>query len=492
MAKKKVPNQPCKSPESFGSANAPRHAIVAVLKTAPATRCLSRTLLGMVTGLMGVTAFLQAERAPVDWQFSGEIRGRYETLDGQFRSNKNGGDQGFFMRSLFHLKAVGEKWAAGIEIQDSRSYLTDSGSAISGSYVNTADFLQVYVQLPVADFLGSDYRGTVKIGRQTVSIGSKRQIERVSFANVIKNYTGAHLSLKNSKKDEWHAFVVSPLDRQPNRFDQILDNEHELDKEQFNRIIYALHYRKADAFPELLPDTWAEGFVYGLYERDAHGNESPNRRYLTPGFRIYRQKSPNTWNYDIEGALRFGSRRASSRPTDTTDLDVFASMLLLRIGYTFDHPWQPNLAFQWYWASGDDNPNDGNFDQYERLFGGRRTDLNNTSLHGPLTPANLSAPGLRLEMVPTRKTTFRVTYSAAFLASETDAFIIGRQRDPLGQSGSFLGHVFDSRFTYDLTNRWELETGASLFLHREFTKNNPQAPDPDQTIFGYLQLAYRF
>jgi len=49
---------------------------------------------------------------------------------------------------------------------------------------------------PRADNLPSviDYDGTshLTLGRQTVSIGSKRQIERVSYANVIKSYNGVH------------------------------------------------------------------------------------------------------------------------------------------------------------------------------------------------------------------------------------------------------------------------------------------------------------
>ncbi len=442
--------------------------------------------------LGGALSVLAAQDKPLEWQIDGEVRGRYENLDGQFRSNRSENDQGLFFRSLLHIKAVGDNWAAGVELQDSRSYLTDSGSAISNSYINPVDVLQAYLQLRITGFFGSDYYGNLKLGRQTISIGSKRQIERVTFANVIKNYTGAYLRLKNDQADEWHVFLASPLERFPGDRDELLDNRVELDQEEFNRLIGGMHFRKANTFPEILPNVWGELFVYGLHERDDFGNENPNRRYLTPGFRLYRSAKPGQANFDIEGALRFGTRRASSDPADTIDLDVFASMLLLRVGYMFNHPWKPNLAAQYYWASGDDNPDDGDFDQYERLFGGRRTDLNNTSLHGPLTPANLSAPGLRFEMVPTDQTTFRVTHSAAFLASKTDSFIIGRQRDPLGKSGSFLGHVFDSRFTYQFSGRWELELGASLFLHGEFTKNNPQAPDSDQTAFSYAQFSFKF
>ena len=72
-----------------------------------------------------------------DWlSISGEVRARYETLDGQFRSGRTGGDQGLFLRSLLKLEAQKDGYVLGGELQDSRSYLTDSGSAISSSYIN--------------------------------------------------------------------------------------------------------------------------------------------------------------------------------------------------------------------------------------------------------------------------------------------------------------------------------------------------------------------
>lgn len=432
--------------------------------------------------------------AVADWlSLHGEFRARYESLNGQFRSNYTGSDQGLFFRSLIHAEAVEEGYAIGVELQDSRSYLTDSGSAISSSYVNPIDFLQVYVRLPIEGIWNDEFNGGLTLGRQTVSIGSKRQIERPSYANVIRAYTGAHLDLSNSDGDEFHAILLVPSERLSRQRDDVESNRPVFDEEQFERLIWGLHYRENDAFPEHLSSVWAEAFVYGLYERDALGGETANRRYVTPGFRLFRKPQLGQWNFDIEGALRFGSRRTTSNPDDKTDLDVFATQLLIRIGYTFEHPWEPNLAFQYYWASGDDDPDDGRYGQYERLFGSRRTDLNNTSLHGPLTPANLSAIGGRLEMKPTDRTTCRLTYSAAFLASKTDSFVVGRQRDPSGNSGSFIGHEIDSRFTYDIVpKQLTLEMGASALIHGEFTETNPQAPDSGDTYFGYSQLTYKF
>lgn len=443
--------------------------------------------------LLLLNGALLAEPTPNWLKIDGESRARYESLDGQFRSNYNGSDQGLFFRSLVHVEAEKEGYAIGIELQDSRSYLTDSGSAISSSYINPVDFLQAYIRLPVEDLINGEFDGGLTLGRQTVSIGSKRQIERPSYANVIRSYTGAHLSLTNDQADEFHAVLVVPVERLSKDRADVENNRPVFDEEEFERIIWGFHYRKSDALPEHLADLWTEAFVYGLYERDALGGETPNRRYITPGLRLYREAEPGRWNFDIEGALRVGSRRATSNPADTNDLDVFASQLLVRIGYTFDHSWEPNVAFQYYWASGDKDPNDGNYDQYERLFGSRRTDLNNTSLHGPLTPANLNSLGVRFEMSPTERTSCRLTYSAAFLASKTDAFVVGKQRDPSGNSGSFIGHEIDTRFTYDLLpKRLILELGASALLHGEFTKTNPQAPDPDNTYFGYSQVTFKF
>ena len=173
------------------------------------------------------------------------------------------------------------------------------------------------------------------------------------------------------------------------------------------------------------------------------------------------------------------------------DLDVFASQLLARVGYTFDAPWRPRVALQWYWASGDEDPDDDRFDQYERLFGGRRTDLNNTSIHGPLTPANLSAPGVRMDVKPGRRWDARLHYSAAFLASATDSFVIARLRDPSGDSGRFMGHTLDARARYwVIPDSLQMEIGASAFIFGDFTQSVPEGPDDERTLFAYTQLTF--
>jgi hypothetical protein len=168
-------------------------------------------------------------------------------------------------------------------------------------------------------------------------------------------------------------------------------------------------------------------------------------------------------------------------------------MLYAALGYSFDAPWQPRLALEYYFASGDEDPDDLAFDQYERLFGSRRTDLNNTSIHGPLTPANLSAPGLRVQVTPSERWDGWFQYHAAFLASSTDSWVIARLRDPTGQSGDFIGHALDARARYWVVpDSLRFEIGASALAFGEFARNAPGTPGGSGTLFGYAQLTFDF
>ncbi|MEL7490119.1 MAG: alginate export family protein [Pseudomonadota bacterium] len=429
-----------------------------------------------------------------DWlRVSGETRLRYEALDGQFRAGRTGGDQGFFIRSLLLTEADTGAVTFGVELQDSRAYLTDSGTPLTTSLVNPLDVLQAYARVKAPGLLGAGSRTDLILGRQTVNIGSRRQIARFGYANVIRNFTGAHAVSKNDRGDELHIVLVSPLGRAPTLRSELDNNVLRFDREQFGRRVWGLHYRRADIALLSAPDLWGELFVYGLNEEDTDRVATPNRQYVTPGFRLFRKPKAGRWDIDLEGALRLGTRRATSDAGDTQDLKVRASSLMARAGYTFDAPWRPRVALQYFWASGDEDPDDDRFDQYERLFAARRTDLNHTGLHGPLTFTNLSAPGVRLDVKPTARTDARLHYSAAFLASDTDTFTVSRLRDASGQSGDFAGHAIDMRARARvLPGNLVLEVGASAFVFGEFTKATRADPRVNRTLYAYLQATASF
>lgn len=430
-----------------------------------------------------------------DWlTLSGEARVRYESLDGQFRAGRDGSDQLLLLRTLLLAEADTGPVSFGIELQDSRTYLGDAGTPLSSSFTNPLDVLQLYARFDdLPGLLGGNAKSQLILGRQTVSIGSKRQIERVEYANVIRSYTGAHFISEADRGDELHLIYVVPTARFPNSRPDLDDNRLSGDEEQWGRRIWGVHYRRADILPGAVPDLWGEVFVYGLKEEDTEDFQTPDRSYVAPGFRLYRKPKVGQWDIDLEAALRRGTRYATSNPADTQSLNVDAAMMIAALGYTFDAPWQPRLSLEYYYASGDEDPNDLAFDQHERLFGGRRTDLNNTSIHGPLTPANLSAPGFRVQVKPDNRWDGWFQYHAASLASETDSWVIARLRDPTGRSGDFVGHALDARARYWVVpDSLRLEIGASGLIYGAFPKNVPGGPEGDGTLFGYAQLTLTF
>jgi hypothetical protein len=426
-----------------------------------------------------------------DWlSVAGEVRARYETLGGQFRSGGGGGDQILVLRSLALVEADAGALALGVEFQDSRAYLDDPGTPLSPSVVNPLDVLQAYIRFDFQDPPGFE-EASLTLGRQTLSIGSQRVLERVDMANVISSFSGLYWRGITTHGDEVHVTAFVPTARLPDDRASIDDNRLSGDEEQWGRTGWGLHWRDRN-FADVR-DLWAELYVYGLHEQDASSAPTPNRDYLQPGVRLWRAASPGVVDFEVEAARRTGSRRQSSAPGDITDLKVDAAMLYAHAGFTFDHPWRPRIALDYYYASGDSDPLDGRYEQFERLFGSRRTDLGNTGIHGPLTPANINAPGWRIEIAPGARIDARLAYKAAFLAEPRDAWVDARLVDPRGLSGSFIGHAWDFRSRLWLVAQsLRMEVGASALTPGEFAKRAPGGPRPAHTLFGYVQMTQSF
>ena len=433
-----------------------------------------------------------------DWlTLRGEARARYETLDGQFRAGGKGSDQVLAYRTLLLAEAnlAGlelPQVTLGFEIQDSRLELDDAGTPLSTSNVNAVDVLQAYMRFDLDGALGQK-DVSLTLGRQTLDIGSRRVLERVEMANVIFSYTGAYWRSVSARGSEWHVVYVSPVGRLPSTFPELASNEVVADKEEWGRVFWGAHYRHPKALEALVPDTWIEGFIYRLKERDTRDFPTPNRNYVQPGFRVFRAPKEGRSDFEVEASWRTGSRRATNATTDLRDLDVNAWTLHAHWAWNFKSDWNWRAAVDYDFASGDKSPTDGRFDRYERLFGGRRTDLGNTGIHGPLTPANINAPGARVEFGPSKKLDFRISYKAAYLARATDLWSDGRLQDPMGRSGRFIGHSWDSRTRYWVvpgTVRGEI--GASALFPGRFAKTAPNAPKQGRTLFGYAAVVVTF
>lgn len=449
------------------------------------------------TGTLAAAALIAAPAAALEVgpvRISGETRARYESLQGQFRAGRTGGDQGLYTRTLVLAEVDAGPVTLGAEMQDSRAWGTDSGSPLTASLVNPADLMQAYVRFATPDPFDAAGKAVLKLGRQTLDIGSRRVMERVEFANVISSFTGAYWSTRQPGGHEIHALIVVPVSFRPTDQASLLDNRPQGDEEEWGRTIWGVHYRRANALPALASGVWAEASLYGFRDEDRDDLQTPDRRYLQPNLRLFRAPAANRrWSFDLDVFHRSGTRRGTSTPADRRDLDVAAWKFHANIGYQFDAPWSPLIRLDWDYASGDDEPTDASFDQYERLIGSRRTDLGNTGIHGPFQYQNINAPGGRIEVRPTARLDARVAYKAAHLASARDGWAGAGVRDPSGHSGTFLGHAFDWRARYWLApERVRLEVGGALLLRGAFAKSAPNAARAGDSVYGYGQVTATF
>ncbi len=428
-----------------------------------------------------------------DWlSLEGDARQLYESIDGQFRAGGSGGDQALSFRTLLRAEADTGRVTFGLELQDSRVYLDDSGTPLSGSAVNAFEALQIYAEIDLDGAFGQK-DASLKLGRQTLGFGSQRVVERTNSSNAIASFTGAYWSSRNARNDEWHAFYVSPVGVRPSDHAAQGDNEISADEEEWGRRFWGLHYRRANAFGDAFPVTHAEIFLYGLKERDTSAVAAPNRDYLQPGVRVHRARARAAWDFDVEGSYRTGTRRASSSATDVTDLDVDAWTVHAHVGYTFDHPWCWRISADYDYATGDERPGDDRFDQYDRLFGSRRTDLGYTGLFGPLSPANLDAPGFRVEVTPSARLDAVVAYKAARLESARDTWIGANVRDATGASGRSIGQLVDARLRYWIVpDSVRFETGVSILSLGRFARDAPNASGQGDARAVYVQLTQSF
>jgi len=429
----------------------------------------------LCAALLGVLA---PAAAAAEWlTLSGETRLRYESLDGQYRALRSGSDQLVAVRTLGKATATFDPAAFVVELHDARTYLDDAGTPLSTSFVNTFDVLQAYAAVEHGPH-------RLRLGRFTLDIGSRRFAERNDFRNTINAFTGIHWHADWNGAAYLDAFYTAPVRKRPFDPESLADNEFEADDQMSGRRFWGVHWRR----PDLFGDVQGEVFVYGLNEEDRSNWPTPDREVFAPGGRLWRKPQQGGWDFDLEGAYRFGSRSATLAVNDRSELDVRAYMLHGEVGYTFERPWNPRISVEYDVASGDDDPTDGDYGRYERFYGTRRGDLGNTSIHGPLTRSNVSVPGVRFSFAGPRWDG-RVHFQWTSLDAGRDTWIQAILRDPSGQSGTFLGHTLDGRVRYWLQpGRLRLEFGGSVLWFGEFAESVPGGPEGERTLYGFLQI----
>ncbi|XBQ15442.1 MAG: alginate export family protein [Oceanicaulis sp.] len=398
--------------------------------------------------------------------FEGSTRVRYETLSAPFRAGRQGSDQQLSWRT----RILGEYDAGavtfGIEGFDSRAYLTDDGSFLSSTAINTLDVLQAYVRL-------DHEKGALQAGRFVMNVGSRRLAGENSFRNWPSAFEGVRGEYALSDDLTFEAFYTAPVERRPGDRAALLDNDQEFDEADWDTRFWAAHLTHGNLFSGVD----GEVYLFGL-------NEDGGDDLYTLGGRLERGAEAGAFDFDLELMWQTGETGAG--------LDVSAANLHAEAGYSFAGAWSPRLSAQLIYATGDENPADAEFNRFDRLYGLRRGQLGQTGIMGPLDIENIVALGGRLE-VARGPVTAHVLLQTVSLASDTDRWRRAGLRDVTGGSGDHVGEVIDTRLRWWIApDRLRLEAGAAVLFKGEFAKTAPGAPDDDTPVYSYLMLTKYF
>lgn len=412
--------------------------------------------------------------------FTAEQRARYETLDGQFRAGRRGGDQAIAFRTLIKAEADFDPVRFLTELMDSRQVLADTGSALNTGTVDSFALLQAHL----AWDMSPDSR--LRIGRMTQNLGGRRLVARNAYRNTINTFTGMDwLWQPDDGPFTLHAFYLLPVRRLPGDLPSLRDNDIQFDQEDFRQQFWGLR-----ALMNERPfNSRLELYTYGLHE-DPSWRRGRGRKLFTHGFRLNRAPAKGRFDFDLESALQWGqSRLAAAGPR----LEHLAWFGHASVGYTFDAPWKPRLRLAYDHASGDANPSDGRNQRFDTLFGARRFEYGPTGLYGAIARSNLHSPEVRLTLKPHAKVDFRLAHRGVWLASSKDAWTSSGVQDVSGASGHHVGQQVEASLRWKvIPDRFELETGLAHFFAGSFLDRAPNATGQGDTSYGYFQTTLRF
>jgi hypothetical protein len=429
-----------------------------------------------------------------EWlRFSGQLRLRGEALRAQFRALPGLERSDYFavqrtsLRSDIDLAPLHLPLSATVELLDARHYGAGTGSVMNNTIVNPLDVLQAYIDLdPDLSRVGGE-DNTLRVGRETMDLGSRRLVARNRFRNSINSFDGIHWLWRGRDDAEFDAFYTLPVQIEPRNFERaaLLDNEMQWDKQRTDISFWGAFYAQDIGYERIR----AEGYFYGL---DESAPFTRQRQLYTPGFRLVRERRSGQFDHELESAIQFGESRLLASPTGARDLDHLAWFTHASVGYTFDAPFNPNLRLAWDYASGDRNPNDGDNGRFDTLFGARRFEYGPTGIYGAIARSNLNSPEIRLSVEPSERTDAFLAWRGVWLAEARDAWVPAGVVDRSGAAGTEVGHQFEGRIRWNVFPRsLLLEIGGALLISGRFQKDAPNGQNRD-TYYAYAQMVWTF
>lgn len=404
-----------------------------------------------------------------------ENRTRFEVYDQPWRPSQTLGrtDPQIQQRSRLRIGLNKGPFKFLFEGQDSRVHLNDPGDFVTTGSSNQMDILQLLVSATANNVLGTGLRTDIHVGRMTMDFGKRRLIARNDFRNSTNAFDGMHWQLAKEKDWRVRAFLVEP----------VLRDDVQLD-EQSARMMFWGVYGESTHRPWLRLNT----YYFGLNDQRS-ATVSSQRTFSTFGIRLYENPKKGQMDYEVESVWQTGKRG---------NTDHFAHFQHVNLGYTFNLPWSPHFIVYYDYASGDRSASDSKDSAFDTLFGARRFEYMPTGNFGPFFRTNISTPGWRVIVVPSKGWKLHMKHRVWYLATSRGTFSSGSGatlRDATGGSGNFLGHDVELRAQWKINDNLEFDAGYDHWFKGSYFDRLPTSaglPPGGSHDTDYFYILTRF
>lgn len=350
-----------------------------------------------------------------------------------------------------------------------------------------SDLYQGWIEL--ADY--TEFPLGLRLGRQLFNYGEQRLVGSFDWNNLGRTFDAVRLRFERDQF--WvEAFVASVVVFERKDFSTSdLFNWDGTGREQVFSGIYAsttqVTAHKIDAYVFWLNQQNGNvsnfGGTLGIPPAGSQGgNPALGMNFVTLGTRFNNDpKQMGGWEYDGEFAVQAGK---------LAGLDLAAFAAHVGAGYNFNLPWNPRLYFQYNYASGDNNPNDGRTTTFQNLF------PTNHKFYGYMdlfSWQNIHNPSATLQVKPHERLTVAADLQFFWLATTNDAWYrangLSRSRPVTPGANPFVGTEIDLTATWRPTKYLTLHAGYSWFLPGDYVRDT--GPSSGANFF-YLQAEAKF
>jgi hypothetical protein len=386
------------------------------------------------------------------FRVNGQVRVRGEVRDSLYTDDASG-DRSFNlvrMRVRIGFSAdISDQLGVTIELQDVRLWGEEESTV---GQLDNVDLKKGFFE--VRDIAGQPI--DAQVGRMVVWYGDQRLIGHLEWVDQGRSYDGVRVQ---GRPENWF------LDGFAFKIREAVDTD---DDQNFFGLYGGLEW--LDVYALLLQDQLARTGETGV-----EGNSA----FVTLGLRLHGKRGG--WAYKAEVPVQVGKLNGD-------DLTAWAFSIMG--AYTFEnHEWQPQVYAELNWASGDDDPTDGDVGQFQTLFPTNHLHYGYADQVGWANIINLRVGVL---VQPSAKWRIRFDYHHFRRPEEEGAWIGaggGVVRPGAPGTSSHLADEFDVVVTWLPMKALAVELGWAIFLPGGFIEDTGPAPTAH---FIYLQGLVRF